>query len=72
MEHEIPFGNSNQENGPTFLDFQLFLGIFKWDEPAKRVTFTAEPEISEILTKSNAPNIPAGKAKRKETLIQTL
>ena len=72
MEHEIPFGNSNQENGSTFLDFPLFLGIFKWDEPAKRVTLTAEPEISEILTKSNAPNIPAGKAKRKETLIQTL
>ena len=72
MDHEIPFGNSSRENGPTFLDFPLFLGIFKWDEPAKRVTFTAEPEISEILTKSNAPNIPAGKAKRKETLIQTL
>ena len=79
MEHEIPFGNSNQENGPTFLDFPLFLGIFKWDEPAKRVTFTAEPEISEILTKWKAPlsitwdqaqfsfrfDIPVGKTKRK-------
>ena len=40
MEHEIPFGNSNRENGPTFLDFPLFLGIFQWDEPTKRVPFT--------------------------------
>ena len=37
MEHDIPFGNSNRENGPTFLDFPLFLGIFQWDEPTKRV-----------------------------------
>ena len=42
---EIPFGNSNRENGPTFLDFPLFLGIFQWEEPTKRVPFTAEPEI---------------------------
>ena len=27
MEHDIPFGNSNRENGTTFLDFPLFLGI---------------------------------------------
>ena len=45
MEHDIPFGNSNRENGTTFLDFPLFLGIFQWDEPTKRVPFTAEPEI---------------------------
>ena len=51
MEHNIPFGNSNRENGPTFSDFPLFLGIFQWDEPTKRVPFTAEPEIPEILTK---------------------
>ena len=57
MEHEIPFGNSNRENGTTFLDFPLFLGIFQWDEPTKRVPFTAEPEIPEILTKWKAPNI---------------
>ena len=50
MEHDIPFGNSNWENGPTFLDFPLFLGIFQWDEPTKRVPFTGEPEIPEILT----------------------
>ena len=55
MEHDIPFGNSNRENGTTFLDFPLFLGIFQWDEPAKRVPFTAEPEIPEILTKWKAP-----------------
>ena len=55
MEHEIPFENSNRENGPTFLDFPLFLGIFQWDEPTKRVPFTAEPEIPEILTKWKAP-----------------
>ena len=55
MEHDIPFGNSNRENGPTFLDFPLFLGIFQWDEPTKRVLFTAEPEIPEILTKWKAP-----------------
>ena len=50
-----PFGNSNRENGPTFLDFPLFLGIFQWDEPTKRVPFTAEPKIPEILTKWKAP-----------------
>jgi len=55
MEHKIPFGNSNRENGPTFLDFPLFLGIFQWDEPMKRVPFTAEPKIPEILTKWKAP-----------------
>ena len=59
MEHEIPFGNSNRENGTTFLDFPLFLGIFQWDEPTKRVPFTAEPEIPEILTKWKAPSISA-------------
>ena len=57
MKHEIPFGNSNRENGPTFLDFPLFLGIFQWDEPTKRVPFTAEPEIPEILTKWKAPRV---------------
>ena len=55
MEHDIPFGNSNRENGTTFLDFPLFLGIFQWDEPTKRVPFTAEPEIPEILTNWKAP-----------------
>ena len=57
MEHDIPCGNSNRENGTTFLDFALFLGIFQWDEPMKRVPFTAEPEIPEILTKWKAPLI---------------
>ena len=46
---------TNRENGPTFLDFPLFLGIFQWDEPTKRVPFTAEQEIPEILTKWKAP-----------------
>ena len=55
MEHDIPFGNSSRENGTTFLDFPLFLGIFLWDEPTKRVPSTAEPEIPEILTKWKAP-----------------
>ena len=55
MEHDIPFGNSNRENGTTFLDFPLFLEIFQWDEPTKRVPFTAEPKIPEILTKWKAP-----------------
>ena len=50
MEHEIPFGNSARENGTTFLDFPLFLGIFQWDEPTKRVPFTAEPENPEIFS----------------------
>ena len=58
MEHDIPFGNSNRENGTTFLDFPLFLEIFQWDEPTKRVPFTAEPEIPEILTKRKAPLDP--------------
>ena len=52
MEHDIPFGNSNRENGPTFSDFPLFL---QWDKPTKRVPFTAEPEIPEILTQWKAP-----------------
>ena len=51
MEQEITVGNSNRENGPAFLDFPLFLGIFHWNEPTKRVPFTDEPEIPEILTK---------------------
>ena len=55
MEHDIPFGNSNRENGPTFLDFPLCLGIFQWDEPTKRVPFTAGPEIPVILTTWKAP-----------------
>ena len=55
MEHDIPLGNSNRENGPTILDFPLFLGIFQWDEPTKRVPFTTQPEIPEILTKWKAP-----------------
>ena len=57
MEHDVPFGNSNRQNGPTFLDFPLFLGIFQLDELTKRVPFTAEPEIPEILTKWKAPSI---------------
>ena len=55
MEHDIPFGNSNRENGTTFFDFPLFLGIFQWDLPTKRVPFTAEPEIPEISTKWKPP-----------------
>ena len=27
--------SSNRENGPTFLDFPLFPGIFQWDEQTK-------------------------------------
>ena len=50
MDHEILFGNSNRESGPILLDFPLFLGIFQWDKPTKRVLFTTEPEIPEILT----------------------
>ena len=57
MEHEIPFGNSNRENAPTFLHFPLFLGIFQWDEPTKCVQITAEPELREILTEWKAPGI---------------
>ena len=36
-------------------NFPLFLEIFQWDEPTKRVRFNAEPEIPEILTKWEAP-----------------
>ena len=46
---------SNRENGPTFLDFPSFPGIFQWDEPTKRLPFTAKTEISENLTKWKAP-----------------
>ena len=80
MEHDIPFGNSNRGNGTTFLDFPLFLGIFQWDEPTKRVPFTAEREIPEILTKWKAPldylfkisvyagNFPVGQTKKMFTI----
>ena len=37
------------------LDFPLSLGIFQWDKLTKRVPFTAEQEIPEILTKWEAP-----------------
>ena len=57
MEHDILFGNSNRENGTTFLDFPLFLGMFQLNESTKRVPFTAEPEIPEILTKWKVPSI---------------
>ena len=67
MEQDIPFGNSNRENGPTFLDFPLFLGIFQWDEPTKRVPFTAEPEIPEILTKWKAPLFPISQSSQEKT-----
>ena len=72
MEHDIPFGNSNRENGSTFLDFPLFLGIFQWDEPTKRVPFTAEPEIPEILTKWKAPKLrpPLGKIQRSDLALK--
>ena len=55
MKHEIPIGNSNRENGPTFLDFPLFPGNFQWDVSTKRVAFTAQPEIPESLSKWKAP-----------------
>ena len=70
IEHDIPFGNSNRENGPTFLDFPLFLGIFQWNEPTKRVPFTAEPEIPEILTKWQAPLVPGGFWERETNPLQ--
>ena len=48
---------SNRENGPTFSDFPLFLGIFRWDEPVKRFSFTTQPKLAEILTKWRAPSV---------------
>ena len=72
MEHDIPFGNSNRENRPTFLDFPLFLGIFQWEEPTKRVPFTAEPEIPEILTKWKAPRMSRIKNNRILTVKSNL
>ena len=53
LEHSV------RKNRTTFLDFPLFLGIFQWDEPTKRVPFTAEPEIPEIWTKWKAPFVSA-------------
>ena len=72
MQHDIPFGNSNRENGTNFLDFPLFLGIFQWDEPTKRVPFTAEPEIPEILTKWKAPKLSHVCARYGQSLAITL
>ena len=48
---------SNQENGPTFLEFPFFPGIFHWDERTKRFPFTAKPKFPEILTKWQAPSV---------------
>ena len=53
-----PTRNSNRENGPTFLDFALFLGIFQWEEPTKRVPFTAEPEIPKFWLNGKRPRTP--------------
>ena len=40
----------------VFCQLVMFLTVFfHWDEPTKRVPFTAEPEIPEILTKWKAP-----------------
>ena len=72
MEHEIPFGNSTRENGTTFLDFPLFVGIFQWDEPTKRVPFTAEPEIPEILSKWKAPPVSTVSARTPGTMTYLL
>ena len=36
--------------------FPLYLGIFQWHEPTKRVPFTPKPEIPEFLTKWKAPH----------------
>ena len=55
MEHKILFANCNRENGPTFLVFPLFLGIFQWDELTKHVPVTAQLEILEMLTKWKVP-----------------
>ena len=62
----------SRENGPTFSDFPLFLGIFQWDEPTKRVPFTAEPEIPEILTKRKAPEVQKVSVQEKISRYQTL
>ena len=68
------------EKRDHLLDFPLFLGIFQWDEPTKRVPFTAEREIPEILTKWKAPldylfkisvyagNFPVGQTKKMFTI----
>ena len=56
MQHEILLESSAQENGPTFLDFPLFLGIFQGDEPTKRFPFSTEPKFLKILTKWKVPN----------------
>ena len=50
--------NSNPDNGPTFLDFPLFQGIFQWDEPTKRFPFSTEPKFPKIWTKWKAPRFP--------------
>ena len=50
--------NSARENGTTFLDFPLFLGIFQWEEPTKRVPFTAEPEIRKFWLNGKRPVLP--------------
>ena len=44
--------------------FSTFSGNSPVDEPTKRVPFTAEPEIPEILTKWKAPIVPRGSSRR--------
>ena len=54
MEHEILLESSAQENGPTFLDFPLFPGIFQGDELTKCFPFSTDPKFLKILTKWKA------------------
>ena len=48
---EIPTGKSR----PPFQIFHFFLGIFQWDEPMKRVPFTADRKFRKFWLNGKRP-----------------
>ena len=51
MEHKFPFGIFHSEKQDYLLDVPLLLGIFCWEEPKSRVSFTFQPEFPENFCK---------------------
>lgn len=64
MKVRETFKWNNRGKGPTFLDFPLFPGTSQWDEPTKRLPFTAQPKFPEMISTK-------WKASEKDSLSQT-
>ena len=71
IEHDIPLGNSNRENGTTFLDFPLFLGIFQWDEPTKRVHLPPSRKFRKFWLNGKRPWLLLHQTKTNHYIWQT-